>query len=185
MPLNQTELVPRWMIRKICQKNGFRLDKRELWKPPNEVKVAQFPLVPLNKHNRHVESCTIERQVQTLGDKKFEFENWEYRFWCVEVNGGAPSLAFCRRCSSTFFHKKPRRAHLAENGCSKRLVEAFALLLRDKKCVVCDVLTTYKEWGVPLCNKNYCKDRFMHDDTQPESLESALLLLENKELLQR
>jgi hypothetical protein len=181
----ERDLVPRWLIRKICEKNGVRLSKRELWKPPNEVKVAQFPMAPLNgRHNRHVEVSTIERQIQTLADKKFEFENWEYRFWCVEIAGGAPTLAYCRCCSKTYFHRKPRRAHLAEDGCAKNLLKAYGLLLRDKKCVVCDGLTQHQEWGVPLCNKNYCKDRFMHDDTQPECLESALMLILNKELLE-
>lgn len=178
----ERELVPRWMLRKICERNGMRLPKRELFKPVQ----TQLAIVgPTHRVHDKAPNCTIERQQVTLGSKAFDFENWEYRFWCVEVADGAPLMAMCRRCNGTFFHRKPRRAHLSDKGCSKAILKAYSLLLRDKKCVVCDAWTAHTEWGVPLCNKNDCQDLFMHEDVQPGCLESALLMASNAELISR
>jgi hypothetical protein len=182
--LQERDLVPRWMLRKICEHNGVRLPKRKLWEPPvvpHERVGPPTNLVRL-RHDRTVHT-PIERQAQVLADKQFDFENWEYRFYCVEVQDRAPCLATCRRCSSSFFARKARRAHIGENGCSKAVLRAYELLLRDKKCVICDTRTEHCEWGVPLCCTNKCKDAFMHEEIQSEALEAALLVVENQDLM--
>jgi hypothetical protein len=52
--------------------------------------------------------------------------------------------------------------HQKENGCTTKLVEAYKLLLRDKKCVICDKTTSHTKWGVPLCNTT-CVLRFQFE----------------------
>jgi hypothetical protein len=186
----ETELIPRYLLRKICAKNGQRLPKRERFKPETKLLPMANTGYDVQSFGRRgrgtrfdVISVQIEREVKTLADKKFDFQHWEYRFWCVECGLEGPELAICRGCLSAFFQVKARKAHLGQ-GCSQKILTAYALLLRDKLCVVCDKHTSNQVWGVPLCNSNLCKDTFEHEEAQTSALERALEIDARTKLLE-
>jgi hypothetical protein len=72
----------------------------------------------------------------------------EYRFWRASGTNGC-----CRLCMAIVPTTAERRAHQRERSCTVKLVDAYKLLLKDMKCVVCDTKTTHKMWGVPLCGQ--------------------------------
>jgi hypothetical protein len=82
----------------------------------------------------------------------------EYRFW----RSGDNHKGFCRACQESFALPSERMKHQKEKGCTILLIEAYTLLLRDRKCVVCDNATTYTKWGIPLCN-NSCVYRWQFE----------------------
>lgn len=81
----------------------------------------------------------------------------EYRFWRAFEGRGR-----CRQCLKLFDTQKERIAHQKAEGCTRILVDAYDLLLRDMKCVVCDNKTDKSKWGVPLCN-NVCLYRWQFE----------------------
>jgi hypothetical protein len=111
-----------------------------------------------------------------LTDDKLKFANWEYRFWAVELMNWTPQCAECRNCRKVFGNMTTRRKHPAEHDCFRTLIGAYELLLRDKKCVICDKYTSAKAWGVPLCSTTVCMNTWMHLDAQPNALLQALSL---------
>ena len=76
-----------------------------------------------------------------------------------------------------------RARHRRADGCAKRILTAYGLLLRDKLCIVCDTHTSHTEWGAPMCMGGTCKDIYMHEESQTGALEKALVLVLNTELI--
>lgn len=81
----------------------------------------------------------------------------EYRFW-VGSSMDNSRLSICRACNRTLygaehraFHKEDKSVQVDGNCCSVRLVNAYKVLLRKQKCVVCGGKTLTTRWGVPLC----------------------------------
>jgi hypothetical protein len=180
--LTKLNLVPRYLIRKICEKNGVRLFKRPLFVAPHE-NIVRSKGTGIVKYSENIET-TIERCKVVLNDPRLLFSNWEYRFWCVECNDAGPLLVTCRTCNASYFHKEGRKTHLNENGCATKLLKAFSLLKRDKLCIVCDTKTTNEEWGVPMCDTNVCKDIFCHEESQSTGLENALIMVKNSAIVE-
>ena len=176
--IHTDQFVPRWMISKMIHRGGQRL--------PKKVSFAQ-PVIPFVQRDwkRYISGGTtmMSRQKLVMDDKNFAFDNWEYRFWCVETTDIGPQLATCRMCGSSFFAKEARRSHLNADGCAKRILTAYGLLLRDKLCIVCDTHTSHTEWGAPMCMGGTCKDIYMHEESQTGALEKALVLVLNTELI--
>lgn len=178
--------LPRWIVRKAWEPNGERLEKRIHILPEPEIvcatsqKTVGFGTVktrvsntvdgkipPYHVNNEH----TI-----VLSDKKLLFDNWEYRFWAVELIAYQPISAECRNCNKLFFTSEARRKHPSDHDCFRTLIGAYELLLRDKRCVICDKVTSSKAWGVPLCLGSSCMNTWMHLDAQPNALLQALSL---------
>lgn len=81
----------------------------------------------------------------------------EYRFWRSAGTDG-----MCRCCLAVVKGVDERRVHQRNLSCTVKMTEAYKLLLRDRKCVVCDVETTQTKWGIPLC-KAMCVARWQFE----------------------
>jgi hypothetical protein len=115
-------------------------------------------------------------------DEHGVFENWEYRFWARATWGKELTghLTECRACLATANESRESRTAHHVGGCCGRLAKAYALLLRDKKCVICDCKTTSAKWGVPLCSSG-CEQSWCEVEAQPLPLAFALKLVTDKE----
>lgn len=150
-------MLPRWLVYKKCLPGGRRLAKKPVFEPPRSV----FERRPL-----------ITDAVKNLA----MWDNWEYRFWAADVNEGNCVVSECRACGSMFGGQEGRAIHLAKMGCAKKLVAAFKLLLKDRRCVICNEKTSKDKWGVPLCS-DICANTWMHEESQPPPLQAALELI--------
>ena len=175
------EVAPLSLLRQINYKTGARLPR---WVPlPKPVIV--LPPVLMGPHNRLRGGTNLravqysERVMLILADKVCNFEHWEYRFWRVELNSNNTSISnvVCRCCQEIMLTKTGRERHKDLTGCYQKLVDAYKLLLADQICVICEASTTQRRWGLPMCSAN-CEDKWLHEEEQPEALQSALLLVE-------
>jgi hypothetical protein len=187
--MNSVVKVPRWLICKAWERGGERLSKREhlveiIKSEPHTTYGFGTPktrvsntidgnVPPYHVNNSH----TI-----VLSDKTLMFDNWEYRFWAVDLINMTPQAAECRNCSKVFTNVTTRRKHGSEYGCFQLLVKAYEMLLRDRLCLICDQHTSHKVWGVPLCNNTSCLNTWMHLNAQPNALLEALTLLGQKSM---
>ena len=166
-------MVPRYLIGKI----GGRPAGKRLEPKPKMV-------FPAEERQLSIVSAVGKFAKDVFGrpDHPMQFSNEEFRFWCVEMVDDKPNIAVCRACESTAYLKGSRDIH-KEQGCPKSLVEAYKLLLRDSKCVICDSETTHQKWGVPLCKHGSCITDFMHEQPQPDALMFALQLVADSEAI--
>jgi hypothetical protein len=163
--------LPRWIITNKTMPGGWRT-------APKPVLVAPIEHPP----DEYLSGSGF--RILTRREKGYEpatqigvFENWEYRFWAADLYTGGSVATECRSCG----HEKgrtraARKTHHAMGGCAKRLVAAYDLLLRDKKCVICDSVTGQKHWGVPLCC-SACQQAWCEVEAQPKALTAALQLV--------
>jgi hypothetical protein len=161
--------IPRWLLEKSVYAGGKRLPKK--------------PILPYvsSGHGRSSDAAfmpsgmTVNQRL-VLEDKRLDFENWEYRFWCVDIANNTPVTTTCRACEAVFFSKEQRRIHQKEQGCTTIVIQAYKLLLRDMCCIICDHPTKNQKWGVPICDAALCIDVFLHESPCPASLFNALNL---------
>lgn len=163
--------LPRWIITNICMPHGYRTaPKPVLIVPPQER--------DLGYSTRYYSEKTKGYDPPVLKDI---FEHWEYRFWCMAV--WPPStqiLTECRCCGHLGEQDKTiRQQHFKQSGCSKRLCNAYSLLLRDMACVICDKKAHNAKWGVPLCS-SACTQAWCESESQPKALLEALKLTEDQ-----
>lgn len=158
-------MLAHWLLKKKAgHAGGVRLSKWKKFEPPKLFTPSQYNLRALPAHYRPAAGIQD-------GDK--------YRFFTVTqvTDGGTTSeIAVCRCCGHVCYSENERRTHLRAMGCSKKLVEAYKLLLRDMKCVVCDVLSRTQKWGVPLHMS--CEKAWMEELAAPSGLEGAFMVLE-------
>jgi hypothetical protein len=182
--------VPRWIIRKAWEQGGERLEGRIQLLPESQsdTRSCGFGIVKVpDSRSDSVDGKSPKYHVNNehtcvLSDKKLLFDNWEYRFWAVELINYIPQCAECRNCRKVFGNVMTRRNHPSEHDCFKILIGAYELLLKDKKCVVCDKYTHNKAWGVPLCAETKCRNTWMHGDAQPQALLEALTLVSHNNM---
>lgn len=93
----------------------------------------------------------------------------DHRFWAIDDCGTWE----CRACQTPLWLEADRKIHLANEGCAKKLVAAYELLKRDMRCVICDEHCTMTRWGVPMCIKGNCVERWL-EEAQPMALTYAL-----------
>lgn len=165
------EFVPRWHLFNIVFSTGRRLDKFQkltITKSTTDVRT------PLN-------GLSTSRQLAVVKDRLFSFDNEEYRFWCVEMGENTnskeliPRAASCRFCGTIAYTTSSRKKHMEEHQCTTKLIVCYNSLLKDGKCVVCDILTQERKWGVPL-HKGVCEKYWMFDEPCPEALASSINL---------
>jgi len=98
----------------------------------------------------------------------------DYRYWCgiPPSSTAKKGFASCRCCGSVLVTKKLRTDHKKE-GCGARLEEAFKMLRRTKECVICDLATHRKVYGLPMCSKD-CEYEWEFVSTTPAVLRAAL-----------
>jgi hypothetical protein len=173
--------VPRWLIRKAWDKAGDRLAPRVHLIAEAGKATSGFGRVKTNvseKIDGNVPSFHVNNShTIVLADSRLLFDNWEYRFWCVDLINFQPQGTECRNCNITFGTMATRRKHNKDKDCFNTLVKAYLLLLRDKRCVVCDNITTHDAWGVPLCKGTICAHNWMHLNAQPTALTNALAVV--------
>jgi hypothetical protein len=165
--------LPRWLIGRKMLRGGLRLDPMPKPKYKETTSISRYaPYAP---------TSTLFGSTDTLYDVGGQiFAGWEYRFWAAALEEDKVCVTECRCCNAVYMDRVNRRAHLAETGCSKKLVAAFKLLQADKICVICSAATTKEKWGVPLCGEG-CIKMWCEEESQPQALQLALDLLAYKE----
>jgi hypothetical protein len=106
-----------------------------------------------------------------------EFANWEYRFWGpVTTHEEDKVLCWqCRACMTMLLDKDSRNEHKEREGCTSKLVAAYKICLDKGFCIVCNVYTKGKRWGVPLCSDKCAKEFTSKNNfVQPYKLREAL-----------
>jgi hypothetical protein len=166
--------LPRWIITQKCMPSGRRFTK----KPPFPY---EPPVLPQWKNHFFGGVESTQRGSETTffipGEIRGVFEGTEYRYWCADTSNPACLVAECRCCGSVFGNENARVLHISQMGCSKHLVAAYKLLLRDKVCLICNNKTTREKWGVPLCSSG-CQQAWCEEEAQPAALKQALSLVE-------
>ena len=155
-----TITLPRWVVRQMCMPAGRRNTK----KPQVEAATYRGFGVHLGK-------------TYSPPDEHGVFENWEYRFFARASIGEKSHITECRSCGAiTPESRNARQEHHKHGGCAKKLTEAYKLLLRDCRCVICDLRTTKTKWGVPMCSSG-CEQAWCETEASPNCLVGALMLV--------
>lgn len=162
-----TFTLPRWYLKEKFSPSGQRLFKK-----PKVVVQRELPSV-----YQRPTLITVFTPGK-VGPK--HFDGTEYRYWAAapleENRENDIYVSECRACGSMFTTKEDRRDHHSKMGCTKKLVAAYKLLLRDNKCVICDKVTTKEKFGVPLCG-DACISLWCGEISKPEALRLALELV--------
>jgi hypothetical protein len=187
-PVQRPVGPPNWLLRLQFQPNG-------VWLPPKPVLPKLQPpsywtpfkqnrsLPPWSQSASHganrgiVTHMPLTSKPQSLTGEAYisaqSVSENEARFWAGVRGAGGYSQ--CRACQRVCWGPSERLRHKNEYRCTVDLVEAYKLLLRDRKCVVCDSETSEARYGVPL-HMETCIQRFRsHSDSR--AIEEALLLV--------
>lgn len=153
-------MLPYWLlVKKAGHPAGMRLPKWKKYEPPPPPPVSMQRYLPsIYKPKLSVSSIN--------GDI--------YRFWKVETYPEGETYT-CRRCKGISLSHADRIAHLKGYGCAKTLISAYKLLLRDMRCVICDIRTDNMKWGVPICT-GACERQWCEEEARPLALVNALRL---------
>lgn len=164
--------VPRWLITQMCMPCGRRTAKKPVLVIPHSGGYA--PGVYLSGLHVMHPLKPNEYAPQTFHGV---FDGWEYRFWSLLSFDHGTITAECRACGNIVGNsQEARKLHSATGGCFKKLVAAFQLLRKDKRCVICDARTSKEKWGVPLCS-TACTQAWCETETTPAALLFALQLI--------
>jgi hypothetical protein len=158
-------MLPRWIIFKKCLPGGRRLGKKPEMEHPS-----------WSAFGRANAARAVVPNIITAAKTLNGWDNWEYRFWAADVDEGSAILCECRGCGALFGGSPGRCLHLANFGCAKKLTAAYKLLLKDRRCVICNEKTSKEKWGVPLCSE-ICLEKWKHEESQPPPLTAALQLV--------
>ena len=159
-------VLPRWLVYSKAHRSGRRLFPKP--------KISYFTKA---KADSRLPSHYSGATTITESDLPGQFENWEYRFWGpVTTHEGDKVLCWqCRACMTMVLDKAARKDHHERDGCTRKLVDAYNICLDKSFCVVCNVYTKAKRWGVPLCSKR-CQTAFTSQTglVQPFRITEAL-----------
>lgn len=102
-----------------------------------------------------------------------------YRYW-IGAEERTSRFSKCRACRMTLLSDEDRVAHTEKFKCTVVLTDAFKLLLRDGRCVVCDSQTQNQRYGMPLCS-NVCIKNWMFEskDMQAGLMQAVTLAAKN------
>jgi hypothetical protein len=152
-------VLPRYIVAQKCLWGG--------WRQPAK------PVIPRPVVVSRRSAGSVKDEIPELPG----FDVWEYRFWAATAALDSRSVtAECRRCLSIFSSGAARRLHTGQNGCAKKLTDAYVLLLRDGMCVICNMKSYQFKFGVPICSKA-CLKAWCEVETQPDALKAALALV--------
>lgn len=155
--------LPRWIVTQMCMPHGIRMSKR----PKPEI-VEQVPVHYGFSHP--IPKCYYPPEIPGL------FEAWEYRFWAASLENPFAPVMECRACHKMYGKEQERKAHPNDHECYRRLCAAYKLLLKDKRCLICNSKTLSQKWGVPLCGSG-CQQAWCEIEAQPDALSLALDLV--------
>jgi len=166
-------IVPRWVISQCFMPGGRRTSKKP------QLKVEAYKgYVPTGDYgpNLHI-MHPLKPSDYVPQTFTGVFDGWEYRFWSLASYAHGIIVAECRSCGNIVgWSQEARKIHAATGGCFKRLVAAYQLLRKDKRCVVCDARTVKEKWGVPMCS-TACTQAWCETETTPNALVAALNLI--------
>lgn len=168
-----TLVLPRWLIYSKAHSSGRRLFPKP--------KLSYYPAKPDPRLPSHYSGSSLTEP--TLPG---EFANWEYRFWGpVTTYEGDKVLCWqCRVCSTMVLDREARKEHHEREGCTRKLTDAYKICLDKGFCVVCNVYTKQKRWGVPLCSDKCQKDFTTKNSfVQPFKICEALEEVKKKHLI--
>lgn len=160
--------LPDWVVAKGLWAGGVRLPERPKldYKAPTTNFGPNLPLFnPLLKGGSG--TLTIDGDTLTYGD---------FRYWSGYNNAASMAYSACRKCGEVCLTAEGRKEHL-KKGCGPVLTKAFQALGRDKMCVVCDLKTPKRIWGIPVCCKD-CEYEWKFTTRCPTSLHAAIGLIE-------
>jgi len=172
-------VVPRWFIRDKALCRGTRLLTKPKFIPPPLVRpgIRISTSIPPGSGPWNGD---ITKPIPTV--LRDMFDPSDFRFWQVVMNLNRQVWRCqCRQCGGIVLSNTMRRTHSDTLGCYDQLVEAYKLLQRDKRCVICDNVTTKQKWGVPLCSST-CIEKWCFDIVKPEALGAALELVKQRNL---
>jgi hypothetical protein len=162
---------PLWVLRQTILPYGARLPKMPpLWEEPKS------PVVITDKR-RFFQQFDWDRGRGPNNAKVFShgnLDNNDYRYW-IGLKNSLPGdgVAICRCCHAVFPVKLIKNH---KQGCPKKLEAAYALLQKDKRCVICNEETSRQVWGVPLCSMQHI-DEWRFAAARPHWLIEALRLV--------
>lgn len=188
--------VPRWFIRCKALEGGIRLPKRPEKQHfgfvqsypadqsrPNNVTTISPDAGAVPSGRKIGDLWDIDQLYTGVGEK---FDPGDYRYWFPYMNTwGIINRVMCRKCGSLCLTKWSRKSHFEQTSCGGTLVESYKLLLRDRKCIMCDAISKKMRWGIPFCSEN-CIYQWAIGQPKPQALGLALDLVErNKNAAQR
>lgn len=162
-------MIPRYLIAQKCLWGG--------WRPAPIVREVFIKPKPVNQMPSGYTPAWARVDTSKYSIPDIEgFIHWEYRFWACDITAkdGQP-VCECRCCSSVFVTAKDRAAH-GKDGCNKKLVAAYKLLLRDRICPICNMKSYKEKWGIPLCSPS-CTEAWCHVEPHPDALMAAIQLV--------
>lgn len=80
-------------------------------------------------------------------------DNVDYREF-IGMSVQESTYAKCRGCETVIMRLEERGAHRIT--CKPLILSTIRLLIKDRRCVICDRATALHGWGLPLCSDN-CK----------------------------
>lgn len=155
--------LPQWLLDKVAGYPGGRmLPKRKHFEPPKPIYSYDQRFLPAYYRGAPEPTAPVDNDLCRFW--KIEIFHWEKKE-CKTYE--------CRNCGTYAYSPEECKEHISKSGCAKQLVKAYKLLLRDHKCVMCDVLTTHERWGVPVC-RGSCERHWQEDEATPTALHEAL-----------
>src|SRR5882757_2667027 len=131
--------LPDYFIRKVSgYPAGIRLTKMTKWYSSNTNNFK--PFLPFTPN-------------LSGGYKSDPLNGGDYRYWrglpssaSIVSNRG---FAICRCCEQVVCSKDARKEH-KKLGCGGKLEDAYNMLKRSKQCIICNLATNKKVYGLPL-----------------------------------
>jgi hypothetical protein len=160
--------LPDYAVAKGIWPGGIRLPER----PKLDYRVTHDVLPLFNPLVRGGSgTLTVDGDALTYGD---------FRYWSGYNNAASLAYSACRKCGEVCLTAETRREHLKLMGCGSVLTRAFQALGRDKKCVVCDLISPKRLWGIPICCKD-CEYEWKFTTRCPSALHAAIGFVEASE----
>jgi hypothetical protein len=106
--------------------------------------------------------------------------NADFRFFFgSQLNGSRYSQ--CRVCNAQCYSGVERKEHMEETGHTVCLVHAYAVMQKERLCVMCDQATRRRVWGVYLCSRTCQFEWMFHPGKKSYALQCALRMVEYTE----
>lgn len=143
--------------------------------------VSRLVIDQINKAewSKQVRMSTYKRQTADL--PLGNLDKNAYRYWIGAEERGS-RFSKCRACRMTLLSDEDRKAHTDKFKCTVVLTDAFKLLLRDGRCVVCDDKTLNQRYGMPLCS-DVCIKYWMFEskDMQAGLMQAVTIAAKNNQ----
>jgi hypothetical protein len=151
--------LPNWIYDKLYFAGGVRQKKAKRWYEAQEGVSRGGSCSP----------SFIFRGDARKGDS---VTMGELRYWCGLPGTTNLCYASCRCCREVIRFAAERKEHKRQ-GCGSSLERAYKRLAKTKDCIICNLATKRRLYGLPLCCKD-CEQEFMYSNIQPDPLRAQL-----------